>query len=260
MPELPEVRIYKKYFDSTSLHQKIKGLKASANRILETPKKTLNKKLVGEKFEKTRAHGKYLFARAGDNWLVLHFGMTGDLHYGKGEPPEHTKLQVLFENDYCLSFQNPRKLGKVGLVNSVQEFIEDKGLGPDALRISYDQFKKAVQSSRGTMKYTLMNQKKVAGVGNIYSDEILYQTRIHPETKANQLSDDKVRRVYDATRRILRTAIRHKGVEKGELPNHYLIPYRHGDKKCPKGHDLKKIKVSGRSTYYCPAEQKKSAK
>lgn len=108
------------------------------------------------------------------------------------------------------------------------------------------------------IKTTLMNQGKIAGIGNIYCDEILFQTGIHPKAKIKNISQEKREQMYDNTIEILETAIE-KHADPEKLPNDYIIPKRdEEDAKCPKcNSEIEKIRVNGRGTYYCPECQEK---
>src|SRR5205809_7932038 len=147
MPELPDVETFKRYFDATSLHQRIGHVDVRDSYILKgISARELARGLKGRRFESSRRHGKHLFVRAdGDLWLRLHFGMTGSLHYFKHEERapkpasaeasagRHTRVLFLFANGQRLAFEDQRKFGEVGLVGDVDQFLKNRALGPDAL-------------------------------------------------------------------------------------------------------------------------------
>src|SRR6266436_10198670 len=181
MPELPDVEIFKRYFDATSLHQRIIGVDVRSAYVLKAVSgRELARRLKGRCFESSRRHGKHLFVRTdGDLWLRLHFGMTGSLRYFKDEEkaPPHTRVLFLFAGDYRLAFDDQRKFGEVGLIKNVDEFLKKRVLGPDALDVDLVEFKKMFTKHRGAVKSILMNQTLIAGIGNIYADEILFHAR-----------------------------------------------------------------------------------
>jgi formamidopyrimidine-DNA glycosylase len=194
-----------------------------------------------------------------DDCLVIHFGMTGFLKYFKNEEkePPHDRLLISFANGYHLAYDSQRKLGQMTLVEDFDRFIEEKGLGPHALapQLDFDAFKKIAAGRRGSIKSLLMNQAVIAGIGNIYADEILFQARIHPKSPADTLSDKRLRHLFAARKRVLKTAIAHQANPR-ELPRSYIIPRRSSDRRCPKCRRLlKKTTISGRTTYYCPGWQ-----
>lgn len=261
MPELPEVEIFRQYIDSTSLHKKITKVDLTTTSLLgNITKEELIKTLENQRFEKTDRHGKYLLVGLDHElfqWLILHFGMSGNIEYFKDmtDNPKYTKLLLDFDNGYHLAYVNVRKLGEINLSKNINDFIKEKELGPDALQINYQKFSDIIGSRRGTIKYTLMNQHIMAGIGNVYADEILFQTAINPKTKAKEIAEKKREELYDNMKKILKKAIE-EGAEFGGLPDWFLIPHRAKDGHCPKCKaELKQIKVSGRTTYYCPNRQ-----
>lgn len=262
MPELPDVEVFKRYVESTSLHQDIQSVEVPGRGMLRgTSENRLVKSLKGNRFEAARRHGKYLFIQSGKApWLVLHFGMSGFLKYGEksGDEPDHVRLRISFSNGYKLLFDCQRKLGEIGLVEKVGDFIEEKGLGPDPLQPDFDleTFKEALGNTRGMIKSALMDQERLAGIGNIYSDEILFQAGIHPKTPADRLEEEDLERLFDKmVHRVLPKAVQAQA-DPERFPKDFLIPRRHGDGTCPRcGTQLDKIKVGGRTSYVCPSCQ-----
>src|SRR4029077_9342002 len=181
MPELPEVETFKRYLDSTSLHQRITGLDVRDAYVLKrVSARELTRRLKGCRFENSHRHGKHLFVRAGDElWLRLHFGMTGSLQYLKRDeqPPKTARVIFRFANKCRLAFDDQRKFGEIGLSRNVDEFLRNRGIGPDALDISLSQFKTILGKHRRAVKSILLNQKLIAGIGNLYADEILFRAR-----------------------------------------------------------------------------------
>src|SRR5213083_2821746 len=145
----------------------------------------------------------------GDLWLRLHFGMTGSLQYFKHDEqsPKHARVLFVFANTYRLAFEDQRKFGEVGLLKDVDEFLKKRALGPDALSINLSQFRTIFQERRGAVKTILLNQKLIAGIGNIYTDEILFRARIHPATQITRLGNKHINRLFAAMRHVLEKAI-----------------------------------------------------
>ena len=248
--------------DSTALYKKIKNIEIKNEKILEDIEgDDLKKKLEGCKFTDTYRHGKYLFVHTdNEEFLLIHFGMTGYLKYYKNKDsrPSHARLIFKMDDGYSLAFINQRLLGKINLIDSCEKYIKRHDLGPDALRLEKDEFKKLFKESKAYIKSILMDQSKICGIGNIYSDEICYQMNIHPETKADTFKEKVVEEIYVKMRNILEEAI-NKNYKNISLPDDWLIKNRNEGDECPscKG-NIKKIKVSGRSSYFCPYCQKKS--
>lgn len=264
MPELPDVAVFKRYFDATALDQQIDDVDVrDAQMLANVSGAKLSSRLTGHAFTGTSRHGKYLFAALDDDdVLVLHFGMTGHLRYYKDpkEEPEYTKLVCAFRNGYHLAYTNMRKLGELRLVQDVGAFIRAKELGPDALDdVDFDTFRERFSGRRGMIKTRLMDQKIIAGIGNVYSDEILFQARIHPETHTDELDDEALRTIFDKMKSVLKTAIDHNA-EPAQFPKDFIIPHRHEDGECPDcGGPVERVKISGRSAYFCPRCQEKPA-
>jgi formamidopyrimidine-DNA glycosylase len=264
MPELPDVEVFRRYLDATALHKKIEGVKVGKKRVLEgVSAARLDKALAGRELERTHRHGKHLLVQTSDSqWLALHFGMTGFLRYyqKQSRQPEHVRLTIAFKNDYKLAFDNQRLLGRISLAADPDRFTEEKELGPDALDgLSREDFDNILRSTRARLKAALMNQKKMAGIGNVYSDEILLQARIHPEHSSNRLDGRQTDRLHRCLRRVLKKAIA-VGADPGKMPGSYLTPRRQKDAPCPRcDGKLDAISFSGRSAYYCPSCQKNSS-
>src|SRR5437762_10360612 len=263
MPELPDVETFKRYLDATSLHQRIIGVDVRSAYVLKgISARELARRLKARCFESSCRHGKHLFVRAdGDLWLRLHFGMTGSLRYFKQEEqaPSHTRVLFAFANAHCLAFEDQRKFGEVGLLKDVDEFLKKRALGPDAFDISLPQFKEIFGKHRAAVKTILLNQKLVAGIGNIYADEILFRTRIHPATQASALKEKTITKLFRATRHILKKAIDAQA-DADRMPKSWLLPDRGKDSKCPRcGRLLKSSRLGGRTAWFCAYCQKRAS-
>lgn len=269
MPELPDVEIIRRYFQSTALHQVITNLKVSAENLVadeetnEDPTvKALKADLVGHSFSSTHRHGKWLFAALygeGEKTLVLHFGMTGGLKYFKDmdDKPDYTQVLFRFANGYQLAYLSLRKLGELEMIDSIEDFVNQKDLGPDALEIDLKVFKGLVNGRHAMIKTTLMDQSKIAGIGNVYSDEILFQEKIYPRTECDQLEEDKIETLFYTMKDVLKTAI-NCNAEPDTFPDDFITPHRHKGGRCPIcGEEVKRVQVGSWYAYYCPNRQEK---
>lgn len=265
MPELPDVEVLRRYFDSTALHQEVGSVEVRSETVLKdiTPQ-VLGRKLVGDSFGTTERHGKFLFAgleESGD-WVVLHFGMTGGLKYDRQveKEPQYGLVFFHFRNDYSLAYVMTRKLGEVRVIADPDGFIEARELGPDVYADAFtlETFLELLRGRRGMVKSAMMNQRIMAGIGNVYTDEILFQAVIHPKTKVNDLSEEDLRTIFQQMKRVLQTAIDHQA-DPGDYPESYLTPLRgEPGADCPQCEGkLERIEVSGRAGYYCPGCQEK---
>jgi formamidopyrimidine-DNA glycosylase len=260
MPELPEVESFRKYIADTSLHQKIENVRTAAQGMLiETTDADLKHILKNNSFEDTFRHGKFLFIRLRfQGSLMLHFGMTGDLlyYYPDKSSPKSYVLLFEFDNGHWLSFSDPRRLGKISLVEDVQAFIDKRGYGEDALQISWESFYKILKKKRTAIKVSLMDQKVVAGVGNEFSDELLFQTKVHPASITAMLPEKKLKEVYESMQNILKEAVSHDADRK-KLKHYFFLGNRKAGLRCPrcKG-ETEWQTIGGRSSYFCSACQK----
>jgi formamidopyrimidine-DNA glycosylase len=261
MPELPEVEIFKRYLDATSLHQRIDDVDVRNAYVLKNvTKRELARRLKGRRFESSRRHGKHLFVRAdGELWLRLHFGMTGSLQYFKNDEqaPRHARVLFVFANNHRLAFDDQRQFGQIGLLKDVDEFLKKRELGPDALDLGPGEFRKILGKYSGAVKSILMNQRLIAGIGNIYADEILFRTRMHPATEIARLSDKALIKLFRATHYILEKAIA-ADADVNQMPKSWLLPHRGKYGKCPRcGRELKSSKIGGRTAWFCVHCQKR---
>lgn len=254
MPELPEVETYKRYLDDTSLKQIISSIKVNDERVLKTEKKEIVRSLEGKKFDKSNRHGKYLFVDLDSNCIVMHFGMSGDLEYydfSEEEPP-YSKVLFIFANGNALSYISIRMFGWIDITDDMDAYIKKIGLGPDAYKMNFDDFQKALEGRSAYLKSLLLNQDVLAGIGNIYSDEILFQAGLHPKRKANTLDDKEIKLLFNKIKEILEFGIKMKG-DLSSYPDEYLISHRRDDQICPAcGSEIQRISISSRHGYFCP--------
>lgn len=260
MPELPEVESYKRIIDKTSLKKKIETIKvASPNMLLQTKEKDLVKTLQGNSLEETFRHGKFLFVKLNKGGsLLLHFGLTGDVEYAKAgeDHPEKFALQLHFSDDSSFFFTDTRKMGKMALVEDVDAFIKKRGYGTDALKIAEDEFLEKISKKRVAIKTVLMDQKIIAGVGNEYSDEILFQTKIHPASPAAALTKKQLNSIYKSMVEILKDAVKARA-NRQKLSHYFFLDNRKAGLECPRcGGETEFQTIGGRSSYFCPKCQK----
>jgi formamidopyrimidine-DNA glycosylase len=262
MPELPDVELYRRYLEEHALRQTIERVVVNDARILrDLPPDAFISRLTRNRFEESRRHGKHLLVRLKrDGWLTLHFGMTGDLVYFREEAdnPPYDRVRFDFTGGRHLAYVNRRMLGRVGLADDADAFIAAEALGPDALDPAFDleAFTQAIEGRRRDVKSVLMDQALIAGVGNIYADEILFQARLHPQTPVTSLDDRQRTELFRQIKQVLTRAIDSgAGAEQllERLPDDYLLPHRDKGGKCPRcGSPIATLKAAGRTSYYCP--------
>jgi formamidopyrimidine-DNA glycosylase len=263
MPELPEVETKKRYLERTSMGKPIDKVSVKDPRVLDgiTPA-GLARGLKGTRLVGARRRAKYILAYTdSDATLLLHFGMTGDLYFrGRGEPrPRFSRVEFNFEGGGCLHFLDTRLFGKVALYRTADEsqipYVARLGPEPLDRSFKYEDFNRIVRGHRTTIHQLLMDQELIAGIGNIYSDEITYQAGVLPYRRTETLSDEEVRALYDRMKWVLRRAVDLDA----ELDGHadvFLIPNRVKGGECPRtGEPLLKKTIAGRTSYYCPSCQ-----
>jgi formamidopyrimidine-DNA glycosylase len=222
-------------------------------------------------FAKLHRHGKYLFFLL-DRGLVmaLHLRMTGQFMLVPLAQPadKHTHLELLLsDRQRKIVFRDVRKFGRLKLLDgSVARFLEEKKLGADAMQISTGQLHRSFQKTSRGIKSVLLDQRVLAGLGNIYTDEILFREGISPLRKASDLTLDQVASLRRTLRAVLRMALRQGGTtisdyvddrgRRGGFQNSLLVYSRAGS-PCPRcGTAIAKSQVAGRGTYSCPVCQK----
>ncbi|TXT57281.1 MAG: putative Formamidopyrimidine-DNA glycosylase [Promethearchaeota archaeon] len=260
MPELPEVESNKIHLQETSQNKIIKNVEIRDDYVLKMPKDEFKKRIKDQKINGFRRHGKWLFLKLNSENLLLHFGMSGYVQYFDvpANEPEYSKILFEFEEGGYLSYISVRKLGEVKLIKDIDDFIKEEDLGPDACDISQEQFL-AIMDTKGRSyaKSALMDQSAVAGIGNIFSDEILFQTKIYPKTRVSTINKKKCTQIFDSMKEILKVAIKAK-LNDDSLPDEWLISHRSKKGTCPIcSSEIRRISVSGRHGYYCPKCQQK---
>jgi formamidopyrimidine-DNA glycosylase len=218
MPELPDVEYFTSYFKRTSLHKKIDAVKClRASLLKKITQKDFVSRLEGKKFQDASRRGKFLIAslKGTENNLILHFGMTGDLQYrkmGKDKAPYdevYAKVVFQFRNGYELLWINKRKFGKVYLVDKPERIDLIRQMGPEPLEISKKDFLATLEEKkRKNVKSFLMDQRDIAGIGNEYSNEILFRCGIHPKKRIQSLKEADRKQLYKTMKSTLKKAIR----------------------------------------------------
>lgn len=263
MPELPDVEYYRKEFDAQALNKSIERVQVESDSLLSgISADELSRALKHRRFQCGERYGKWLLILLdNEKFLVMHFGMTGKLTYfdGSQSTPRYTRLIIHFDNGNSFAYVSPRKLGRIQMAYSKDSFIESKQLGPDALAVSEAQFLQMAGGQRAGVKAWLMNQQVLAGIGNVYSDEILFQARLHPNCSLAALDKTRLRKLYKAMHSVLTTAVK-RDADPNNMPSSYLLPQRKNNGHCPEcGSTVEKIKAAGRGAWYCPKCQRQDA-
>jgi len=272
MPELPEVETIVRGLQKTVVDKKIKSIQVIFPGIVKQDTKKFRKNVEKAKIIRVRRQGKYiLLDLSNGNTILAHLGMTGNFLLVKSSSPwnKHDHFIVRFyENQEELRYNDQRKFGKIkSFPTSKEENVSElKKLGPESLNISASDFVDLFKKKKGKIKSALLNQQIIAGLGNIYADESLFGAKIHPAQKIDQLTFPQLRKLHQAIQKILKKAIKAGG---SSIENYYNVNGGIGSfqlqhkvygreglpcKKC--GTKIKRIKISQRSSYFCPRCQK----
>ena len=251
MPELPEVETIRRSLDRTVLNRTISVISGS------TPTIDLEHlpPLTGSVIRATARHGKYLFVDLDPgSSLVFHFGMTGDLVLVSRDDPDppYTRAVVLFDDGTRLAFTDSRRFGRLAWVPDREAFVAFRKLGPDALNISRERFLSLVAGSRRQVKMFLLDQHRIAGIGNIYADEVLFQSGIRPLSSLQDIDPARLSLLAAAIPHVLRTAV-DLAVDFDHYPGTWIIPHRSPGERCPCCDEpIDRVMVAGRYAYFCP--------
>lgn len=261
MPELPDVELFRRFIDRHARGKTIERVRVlDAAMVKGVPPKELEAVCRGKKITATARHGKVAFARLGTNgWLALRFGMTGEMAYGRDvEPPRFTRIRFELKGGTFLDYVNMRKFGGVTLVASPEHLVAQAKLGPDALddALTAKRFVELVGARHRAIKTVLLDQGVIAGIGNLWADEMLFQARIHPARVASDLRPDELKTLAKLMKPLLRKSI-DTDTDFDRLPRTWLLRHREPGELCPRCRTPWAIEeIGGRTTYYCPREQR----
>ena len=267
MPELPEVETIRR-----ELLKEVKGKKISSVQIIDykNADRALIKNALAQIKNIKRRAKLFIFELANGNTMLVHLKLTGYfLAQKKGEDKKSSVTHVIFtfSDGSALIFNDPRKFGFIKLVKTADLDVDKKfGFGPEPLPASFDlkTFKELLAKKKNSqLKPTLMDQHVIAGIGNIYSDEICYEASIKPNRKIGTLNEAEIKKLHKSIKNVLNRALKAKAAfvdlptdvygKRGGYINK-LRAYR--QQKCPKGHPVKLIKIGGRTGHYCSQCQK----
>jgi len=266
MPELPEVETIKRQLNSRLKGKKISRVEVFLPRFVKYPLEKFKKIVEGSKIVKIGRRAKLLFIELDSGYfLVIHLKMTGQLIYN-GEKSKHTHLVYHFSDGIKLIHNDLRRFGFVKVIpkKELKEFLAKEKLGPEPLEKSFTlkAFKELFKKKNGKIKQVLMDQKFISGIGNLYSDEILFPAKVLPTRKSSSLKEEELKRIYQEIKKILTLAIKRRGSSsdtyldaEGKKGNFLPLVkvYRREGKPCLKcGAKIERLKMGGRSAHYCP--------
>lgn len=259
LPELPEVETVRRVLSERLSGKTLLSYKVGSPTFYRKPDESTLKKLIGARLQTLQRRGKYLlFDFSNGEKLNLHLGMSGRLNL-TGET-SHLRLQLVFSGE-ILNFQDSRRFGQAG--------CPLPQLGPEPLGINFnaDHLRHIFRQKNASVKSLIMNQALIAGLGNIYATEALFNAKIRPQRSAKSLSGKETEALYRAITEVLALAIECGGStlqdasylnplgQKGQFQKHLGV---YGKKRCQKGHETLRTRkiIAGRKAYYCPDCQK----
>lgn len=262
MPELPDVEHERRFLLRHATGRAVERvLVTDAGILRNVSARTLDRSLRRHRFEEPGRHGKWLIAWTTGPAILIHFGMTGELHWGETADGRHRHDRAIFVTDRGeLRYRNMRKLGGLWLAHDSAEVGGITGaLGPDALAVTRRQFRDLLAKRRGRVKSALMDQRLIAGIGNILADEVLWHARIHPERRLDNMAEAERDRLHAAIRRVLRTSV--ERFDYVPQMTRWLSHVRgEPGARCPRCRaELGRTVVDGRTTYFCPKCQTRAA-
>jgi len=262
MPELPEVEIMRRFFETAALAQKITAVEFldDLDKVFKSSREELETTLVGQYFTETQRIGKYLFAKISNSrWLHLHFGMTGNLKLFQGDAyPRYTRFVIQFDDGRQLAFCDLRKFGVIQVISDPDTFCATQKIGTDLLHLPVEAFIRALKPRRVAIKTALLDQKHVAGIGNWIADEMLFRARIHPLSLAESLTEAQLGQLHEHGVAIAKEAIA-ADTHYGDFPDHFFANFRKEGAIHPDFPDspAERLVVGGRGTFIIPQIQKK---
>jgi len=272
MPELPEVETVRRMLAGAIPGRRVARASVSRQRLRTASLASLPRRLAGRTFGEPRRTGKFLLLDLDAGLTLLsHLGMSGRwLFWPAGRRPDdtlpHVHLRLAFEGGATLWFQDVRRFGMLRVVPTAA-LARDPSLrllGPDPLAVPRDgeALSQAARGARTSIKTWLLDQRRIAGLGNIYASEVLFRARVHPRRLAGALTREEWRRVAAEIPAVLEESIARMGTtfstyrtiwnEPGQYGDELLVYDREGEPCRACGAPIRRIVQAGRSTYLCP--------
>lgn len=268
MPELPEVETVARGLRASLVGRTIARVEVRWARSVISPNPTtFARRLAGQMVTDVGRRGKWVvITLSGSDTLLAHLRMTGQLALEPGGCPDdqHVRVLLFLDDGWCLRFSDARKFGRLWLVDDPVDVLGELGPEPLADDFTAARLGEMLVRRRGRIKPLLLNQRFLAGLGNIYTDEALWRAGTHPLRRADSLTPAEVQRLHRAIQEVLRAASASKGTtltdgtyqqadgRPGEFARRLAIYGRVGQ-PCPRcGTSIERIRVGQRGTYFCP--------
>ena len=273
MPELPEVETVRRGLEKLILGKKISNIDIRYPKMIKTDLNEFQKEMPGQVIQTMGRRGKYLLFYLSDKVLISHLRMEGKYFYYPDQVPErkHAHVFFQFEDGGTLVYEDVRKFGTMELLapELLESYFISKKLGPEPTKKDFDllTFEKALKKSKKPIKSHLLDQTLVAGLGNIYVDEVLWRAKVHPSRTSNSLTAQEARKVHDETINVLCQAVEKGGStirtytnafgEDGTMQEFHQV-YDKSGQACSRCETIiEKIQLGGRGTHFCPKCQRR---
>lgn len=266
MPELPEITVLARQMKRELVGKNFVGAEVLQPKCLNVTPEAFVDGLNGAEIVDITHHGKWILVETSQGWLLLNLGMGGEiLLVTRDSLPEKYRLILDLDDGYSLAI-NFWWFGQAHFVppGELDTHTMTAKLGPNGLDLTLDQFRELLAGRRGGVKSFLLNQSRIAGIGNVYIQDPLFKARIHPLRTIDSLSDDEITALWQALQETLQESIDHRGSawemdlygEKGDWDGRFfLVAYREGE-PCPVcGTAVEKIKTGSTSGFVCPTCQ-----
>jgi len=260
MPELPEIAVLAHQMKTELVGKTFTGIEVLQPKCLNVSKEAFVEGLTGARLLNVTHRGKWLFVETTQGWLLLNLGMGGEILLTTRDTlPEKYRLIFDFDDDTCLAI-NFWWFGYAHFVAELADHSPTTRLGPDALSLTPDEFQELLRGRRGAIKSFLLDQRWIAGIGNVYVQDPLFKAGVHPLRSINTLDDDEITALWRAIQETLQESIDRGGSawerdlhgEKGRWDgSFFLVAYREGQ-PCPVcGMPVEKIQTGSTSGYIC---------
>ncbi len=262
MPELPEVQTVVNHIRSKLIGQTICNIEPIWPKVFHNFKsRDLFNKNSNTKILDVKRRAKFIIIQLENSILAIHLRMTGKLYFWNGELPKHTSVKILLKNKSCLIFNDVRKFGRFYLYKNLDDINSRHGPEPLEKQFTKTLLLNILNKCKRNIKSLLLDQSKIAGLGNIYVDESLWLSNIHPNSFSNLIPKKEVFKLHKSIQFVLKKAIANNGTtiinfsyingQTGNYANQLNI-YGKKNKICSKCNTkIKKIKIAGRGTYFC---------
>jgi formamidopyrimidine-DNA glycosylase len=265
-PELPEVETVVRDLRPLLVGRRIKRFEAGRLALRRPLAKNAAKSILGRRVNAVTRRGKWILIDLGEPWLLVHLGMTGQFTVADASVPRQNHTHVVFtlSDGHELRFRDIRRFGSVSLYadrEALDAFFVASKLGPEPFDLDPEHWRFHLKKTSRNLKACLLDQRLVAGVGNIYADESLHEARLHPTTLGYRVTSAQAERLRAAIVTVLRRAIELRGSSirdyvggsglQGAMQNEFRVYGRTGEPCLVCGSPIERIVLAGRSTHFC---------